>query len=741
MQSVNPVTLDQARSIRVFRRLPQMAAALRLVLALALCAISLAAAPVQAQGVYDPKPLIERLTPEVMARVFPNIDRLEMVADDGPIAAAAYRTVVTEGTIAVREGGELQGGSVDEELVGYVFSTLDVLRAPGYSSTPFDVIAGVEMDGRVTGAVVLYHLEPYLLNDTVRTSRLVTFLDSLAGVDGRLGAPGGIEPGFVSGATISARAMRNAVQEGAGMVLGFRTDRVEVTEPTIDIFNFKPLTADELTAMGALARAKITNGQLAEAMQNAGLADFLPEIATIGGANDLYADIVFGYANPPKVGRNGVSGETFDQLVNGLPEGTMAIYVGSLGGVFDHRGARYNNLSTGLSLNRINVSQGDTTYTFHKQDALSSFGRIADLLILPEGNDFDPFAPWSAEVIAAAKKPDGSLVEFQLAALDYELPEQLILMPPPDPSLAWLEPWVEQKLEIAILGAALTLLTLILAFQGALTRRRWLYRWVRDGFLAFTLIWIGWIASAQLSIVNVLNYLKAPFEDLSWTFYMAEPLIVMISIYTAISLILLGRGVFCGWLCPFGALQELLARLARAVKLPQWNPSEKLQRKLWWGKYASLALILTLAVFAPAAGSIAQEIEPFKTAITAMFARGWPYLIYAVILLTIGLFTERAFCRFLCPLGGFLAILDRLHLIELLKRRPECGSPCHLCERSCPVKAIESSGKIKMAECFQCLDCMVEYYDDRRCPPLAKQRKALERALKIPAKDAAKKAA
>jgi hypothetical protein len=67
--------------------------------------------------------------------------------------------------------------------------------------------------------------------------------------------------------------------------------------------------------------------------------------------------------------------------------------------------------------------------------------------------------------------------------------------------------------------------------------------------------------------------------------------------------------------------------------------------------------------------------------------------------------------------------LDTEHLINLLKRRPECGNPCHLCERSCPVRAIEKTGKIVTAECFQCLDCQVEYFDDKRCPPLVQAAK------------------
>jgi polyferredoxin len=61
-----------------------------------------------------------------------------------------------------------------------------------------------------------------------------------------------------------------------------------------------------------------------------------------------------------------------------------------------------------------------------------------------------------------------------------------------------------------------------------------------------------------------------------------------------------------------------------------------------------------------------------------------------------------------------------VHLINRLKRRSECGNPCRLCERSCPVGAIVPSGKIITAECFQCLDCQVEYYDDKRCPPLVR---------------------
>jgi NosR/NirI family nitrous oxide reductase transcriptional regulator len=132
------------------------------------------------------------------------------------------------------------------------------------------------------------------------------------------------------------------------------------------------------------------------------------------------------------------------------------------------------------------------------------------------------------------------------------------------------------------------------------------------------------------------------------------------------------------------------------------------------------------------------SVEPFKTAITFRFDAPWPAVIYAVALLGAGLFVERFYCRFVCPLGAGLSILGRVRMFDWLKRRPQCGSQCHVCEAVCPVGAIKRSGEIDMNECFYCLDCQVTYYDDHKCPPLIARRKRSEgRAGKRPAAEPA----
>lgn len=651
--------------------------------------------------------LAERVTPEVLAEVFPGAQKLG--AEGGsPPAMPVF---------------------IDGSIAGYVFSTLDILAAPGYSSIPFDVIAGAGIDGRVTGAKVIYHREPYIMGDRVRAPLLDTFLRRHAGTLAA-GPNAGLQPpDFVAGASVSARAMRAAVFDAARLVLRARVDQRVVSVPTLDTEGFRVMSFEQLAAQGSIVERRVLAREIVQRLDEAGAAGGRLDVAPVI-PGDVYIEFAAGLFTPAMIGRNLLGGRSYEDYIQSLGRNGPILVVASRG-PYDFLGYERYKAATGNVFDRLRLVQDGRAAQFTGADyqrlgtggpsgGIRAFDHAA-LFNVPRGFAFDPLKPWRLEVLVHAGTDAGKTTIT--LPLDYVLPAAHILMPAVEPLPAWAEAWRDGRVEIAVLGAALALLTLILAFQSRLSRSRAAHRWTRNAFLLFTLVWLGWQAGAQLSILNIVNYTLAPFRGFAAGFYLAEPLIVMISLYTLVSLLILGRGVFCGWLCPFGALQELLAQAARAAGLPQWNPPQKWQERLWLGKYISAAVILGLAFTSLDMAVTASEVEPFKTAITSHFTRGWPWLAYAGAILFIGLFTERAYCRFLCPLGGVLALLGRFHLADMLKRRPECGSPCSLCERACPVKAIAPTGKINMTECFQCLDCQVEYHDERRCPPLALARK------------------
>ena len=126
------------------------------------------------------------------------------------------------------------------------------------------------------------------------------------------------------------------------------------------------------------------------------------------------------------------------------------------------------------------------------------------------------------------------------------------------------------------------------------------------------------------------------------------------------------------------------------------------------------------------------EVEPFKTVIMLKFQREWGYVLYAVILLSMSIFTNKVYCRYICPLGAALAIPSKFRLFDWLKRRKECGTQCQICAQECEIQAIHPNGEINANECHWCLDCQVTYHDEQKCPPLLKKykkRHKMDRAL------------
>ncbi|MCD0505991.1 NosR/NirI family protein, partial [Bordetella petrii] len=305
----------------------------------------------------------------------------------------------------------------------------------------------------------------------------------------------------------------------------------------------------------------------------------------------------------------------------------------------------------------------------------------------------------------------------------------------PGANALWKQIWLAKRGQVVILAVGLAVLVGIFFFQDQLARRPLLHDRLRLAYLAFALFWIGWYAQAQLSVVNVLTFTTSLRTEFRWDAFLMDPLVFILWCATAISMVFWNRGAFCGWLCPFGALQELSNRLAKRLGVRQVTVGHGANQRLSTLKYVIFLLLFGFSLYDLAFAERLAEVEPFKTAIILRFMRDWPFVVFAVALLAAGLFIERFFCRYLCPLGAALAIPARLRIFNWLRRYHDCGNPCQRCNLECPVQAIAPTGEINPNECIQCLHCQMLYHHEGKCPHLI-QKKAKRERRRAPPQEA-----
>ncbi len=614
------------------------------------------------------------------------------------------------------------------EQAGYLLSTRAVVGSVGFSGRPLDVLVGLANDGRIAGAHLREHSEPILVIG-IPEERLKSYVAALAGTDIRaapratkIGARDGTD--LIVGATISSAVIRDAVVRSARAVARSRglLGAPGAAAARLDRESFAAANWQDLVADGSIVRRAVTR-------RDAGLP---------GPAEETVVTLYTGLLAPPRVGQNLLGAADFNALLAAMgPDDHTLLIAGDglysikgtewvRGGVFDRLEIRQNGKTIRLTHEgHRNVER----LRAPESPALREMG----IFIIPAAAGFDPLRPWRVALLV-----DGAGAAANAVELPYRLPERYrIAGAPADTAMAdnsapesdeplWLRIWRERAWQIVGLLAMLSTLYGILVFQDWLTANTRRYRIVRLTFLTVTLVWLGWYAGVQLSVVNVLTFVHALLTGFKWEFFLVDPLIFILWGWVAVAMLFWGRGVFCGWLCPFGALQELLNEGARRLRVPQLAIPFAVQERLWPTKYIIFLGLFAVSLNSTVWAAMGAEVEPFKTAITMHFVRHWPFVLYVVALLAAGLFVERFFCRFLCPLGAALAIPARLRMFEWLKRRTQCGRECHICAIHCTVQAIHPNGTINPNECIHCLNCQAVYHDDRTCTPLIQRRQRRE---------------
>lgn len=634
-----------------------------------------------------------------------------------PDPAEAAQLLGLDGPLSVmREDGGVPGWTVRSggQIVGHIGSTWEIAGSVGYSGRPLDVRVAITPAARIAGAVLVAHNEP-VLTLGISDADIAAYVAGFRGYDLVSSDPLADPPPVISRATVSTGVIRDGILRTARTLAMGRG--LLASGGGIDRLSHAPATWADLLAMGALAEIRVTMTEAATALAGAKV----PVTPGEGAFVHLWAGII----DTPTVGQNLLGQQGFTRAVGNLPAGSAALIVMSLGAQ-THRGTDWKK--TGV-FDRLGVVQGDLRwqptadrYQMIKKLALADTPEMKEISLFALPAEFDPTKPMVLTLRAPRAAETGE-VEMRVD-LPFALPQAFRLAPPPEPEPLWKQAWRAKTPHVVVVGLMLAVLTLILFAQEWITRRPRLWRVGRLGFLATTFLVLGMGLNGQLSVVQVVAFVHSLLTGFHWETFLIEPVIFILWGFTALGMLFWGRGVYCGWLCPFGALQELTNAAAQRLGVKQIAVPQALHERLWVIKYTLFVAILALSFYSMHDALILAEAEPFKTAISMRFWRAWPFVLFVVVLLGAGLFIERFFCRYLCPLGAGLAIPAKLKIFDWLKRRPQCGRECRMCETKCTVGAIDAIGRINANECVLCLRCQVIMNDAAQCPVLKRRARA-----------------
>ena len=178
--------------------------------------------------------------------------------------------------------------------------------------------------------------------------------------------------------------------------------------------------------------------------------------------------------------------------------------------------------------------------------------------------------------------------------------------------------------------------------------------WLRRLFLLAAAAILGWWLNLQFSTQHVFTLLGG--QPPHWILDGACFMVFAVPVLT-----LLFGNVYCGYVCPFGALQELVGEV-----WPQPQPGKNAWRYARQLKY--LLLFLLVILFACFRDYGVLSADPLTTLFSALRSR--EVLLLGVVVLVLAVPYRRFWCRNLCPAGAFLALLNKVQLLRRVTPRP-----------------------------------------------------------------------
>ena len=616
--------------------------------------------------------------------------------------------------------------------IGYVFETKPLAPLPGFSGAPVNVLVMLDLDGRFLDLRLIEHNEPIFVSG-LGEAPFHKFFEQYRGhsISSSLvvGVPYGQADGasslvYLDGVTKATASVRIAHESVLAATLAVVREKMQgiasgpPAHPNPD--HDEALTWQDLVDQGLATRRLVTNAEVQAAFAGTRWEDDDPE--ALDDPEGSYLDLWLVDIGPKAIARAALDADSFDELQEFLtisPHDEPILVIDS-----GRHGLVSEDFVRNTSPDWLSAEQDGLPLALRDADLFVELGKgvpdgTAMILRIDRRLGFDPTRDWTLNVLAVREhgsfQPDVGSVTL---AANHKTDERFFLRPGVvEPVEPWREALRNRSDDLTGLGFFLAGLVGVLALRMNGLAAAPSFTPLRLGILAAMVAFVGYWGQGQLSIVTVLGVLRTAVDGGSFAFLLYDPFSLAIWTVVIASFLYWGRGFFCGWLCPFGALQEFAHHIGLKLGLRQIEPSARWDRRLKWVKYVLLAGLVLAVFVAPDRIDGFAEVEPFKTAITVYFVREWYYVLYAASWLVLGLFLFKGFCRYVCPLGAVMAIGGLLRGRDWIARRSECGSPCQLCRVRCKYGAIEQSGKINYAECFQCLDCVKIHDDPKLCVP------------------------
>jgi NosR/NirI family nitrous oxide reductase transcriptional regulator len=574
----------------------------------------------------------------------------------------------------------------ERRLVGYVFLTSNVVDVEGYGNEPIEFLVSIDTNGTIHGVELVEQHEPFF-DRASAIQRLRRFSYQMVGmsvteeVTLRDAGSNEYHVDALTGASVTTRASIETVTRSARIVA---REKGIVSASTVDDGSANETAATNQSA----SERRMTLGDLGRGTDLARWGVGTPPDPNASAPIQLYAAPI----EAPPVRQSLLGSE------NATDANATVLWVG-----LDAPGSPRPE---GLRLHQWVQSYAPPVHETQVEGVDWSAALVVGRL--DTSRPFVLDLTLDGERVRRTYGPGGLAVRRPVdAAAARALPAWVGTV-----ESAWQDNWVTAVALVLFLGGIVGVFT----FRSRLCRHAGVtVNRLRIGTLATTLVFLGWYHPTQPTTQQIAILVReliswATAGGFRWALFFSAPLVAITFICIALVIPKWGRGVFCGWICPFGALSELL------YKATPWEyelPREY-HVKLEKLRYPLFVAIVVGFVVSTDFGATLAKAEPFKAAFYSSLVTDPVYIAWSALLVVSGAVMFRPYCRYICPLGAGLALGNVLQRTPI-QRYDLCGD-CVKCQTDCDFQAIEDDGSIDRFQCFQCSVCVDNYYDPDGCP-------------------------